>query len=301
MKKLLLTIYAIITIFIIAMIGATSTSAETEGDYTYTVSNGEVTITNFNTSVSGDITIPSTLGGYPVTSIGASAFRWCNLKSIVLPPSVTSIGSYAFENSDIESIVIGEGVTEIGYRAFSLCLNLVNIYIDSSAIADECLNAKSDSFDSRESELMIYVNKNIYVTLQYNRCPSDTQGEYTLYSFNHSYSFSCDSVCDKCEAFRHVDHKFEETWSSNATHHWHACSVCRKYNEDTHDEEIEHQFGNNLDENCDICGYTRQVQNESNNKGSNSLDNTTVIIIVIGTAVLGVGGGVLIGIRKRSK
>ena len=43
--------------------------AETEGNYTYTVTNGEATITDFSTSVSGSITIPLTLGGYPVTNI----------------------------------------------------------------------------------------------------------------------------------------------------------------------------------------------------------------------------------------
>ena len=48
--------------------------AATSGNYTYTVSNGEATITDVKTTVSGRITIPSTLGGYPVTTIGQSAF-----------------------------------------------------------------------------------------------------------------------------------------------------------------------------------------------------------------------------------
>ena len=52
--------------------------------WTYTVSNGEVSLgggsfdcTAVPTSTSGDITIPSSLGGYPVTSIGDSAFYGC--------------------------------------------------------------------------------------------------------------------------------------------------------------------------------------------------------------------------------
>lgn len=51
-------------------LGAIGASAETEGYYTYSVSNGEATITGFDESGTEEVVIPSTLGGYPVTSIG---------------------------------------------------------------------------------------------------------------------------------------------------------------------------------------------------------------------------------------
>ncbi len=97
--------------------------ALTEGDYTYTVSNGKATITDFPTSVSGAIEIPATLGGYPVTSIGSSAFYDCSgLTSVVIPESVTSIGSGTFRScSSLTSVVIPEGVTSIGSSAFYDC------------------------------------------------------------------------------------------------------------------------------------------------------------------------------------
>ena len=78
----------------------------TEGYYTYTVTNGEATITDVDTSISGEITIPSTLGGYPVTSIGALAFFNC---------------------SSITSATISDSVTAIGGRAFADCNNLATI------------------------------------------------------------------------------------------------------------------------------------------------------------------------------
>ena len=96
-KKIILLLSLIILCASLFALFTVSTSAETEGYYTYTVSNGEATITGVSTSISGNVTIPSTLGGYPVTSIGSSAFNHCTgLTSITIPESVVSIGSSAF-------------------------------------------------------------------------------------------------------------------------------------------------------------------------------------------------------------
>ncbi len=75
-KKILSPVFMVfLTIFAFDTINAL---AETEGIYTYSVSNGNVTITKCNISANGAIEIPSTLGGYPVTSIGSSAFYICS-------------------------------------------------------------------------------------------------------------------------------------------------------------------------------------------------------------------------------
>ena len=68
-------------------------SAETSGYYTYSVNNGEATITDVNTSISGDIEILLILDGYPVEKISKSAFSHClNLKNVVIPEGVVTIG-----------------------------------------------------------------------------------------------------------------------------------------------------------------------------------------------------------------
>jgi hypothetical protein len=137
--------------FFVVVLG--NASADQDGDYTYTVSNGEATITDY-TCAGGAITIPSALGGYPtvaigdnafndctfltsvtipnsVTTIGHKAFKYCtSLTSVVIPNSVTSIGDYTFYSCDaLTSVIIGNNVTTIGNNTFEYCSALTSVTI----------------------------------------------------------------------------------------------------------------------------------------------------------------------------
>ena len=118
-KKLLLTLMVIMLSLI--TFGTISASAETEGIYTYTVSNGEVTITDCDESASGEIVIPDMLGGCSITRIGNYAFFSCkNIVGITIPNSVTNIGGNAFYGcSSLTSITIPDSVTKIGDSALA--------------------------------------------------------------------------------------------------------------------------------------------------------------------------------------
>ncbi len=161
MKKFLLTLTVVVCL--VVGVGVIEASAGTYGKLTYEVSNGEVTITDCDSSVSGSITIPSSINGYPVTSIGdrafygrnsltgvtipdsvtsigASAFCHCNsLSRVTIPNSVTTIEKEVFCCSGLTSVTIPNSVTTIGYNAFGNCNNLSSVIIPSSVTTIESL------------------------------------------------------------------------------------------------------------------------------------------------------------------
>ena len=126
-------------------------NALTQGDYTYTVTAGQATITDFNTSYSGALSITNTLGGCPVTSIGTSAFGFCSkLISVTIPGSVTNIGSFAFSScTGLSSVTIPSSVTSIGFNAFQNCTNLPPETL--SRLAALSLTRRQPSRDSKSN------------------------------------------------------------------------------------------------------------------------------------------------------
>ncbi len=113
-------------------------SAETEGNYEYTVVDGEATITKYNGSPK-ELTIPNTLGGYPVTAIGKYAFAQCQrLINVTIPDSVTTIGENAFSLCyDLTNITIPDSVTSIGEGAFYACKKLETVTLSKNLTAIE--------------------------------------------------------------------------------------------------------------------------------------------------------------------
>ena len=163
--------------FLLCFAGTSTVHAETSGNFTYTATATEVTITGC-TQTSGAVTIPGTIAGLPVkvigdnafqprygttgmtsvmipnsvTHIGSQAFANCiSLTSLTIPNSVTSIGNYAFQGcSGLTSLTIGSGVTSIGVYAFAWCSGLTSVAVDAansnySSVAGVWFNKKADS------------------------------------------------------------------------------------------------------------------------------------------------------------
>ncbi len=108
--------------------------AETEGPYTYSVTAGKATITDFSTSYSGTVSIATTLGGFPVVCIGYHAFWYHhNITGVTIPGTVSVIEKNAFNNCHgLAHVSIGNGVTAIGESAFGSCYFLESITIPGS-------------------------------------------------------------------------------------------------------------------------------------------------------------------------
>ena len=132
-KKILSILLAVIMAFSIAPV--TTFAAEDITSYlTYEISNGEVTITDCDRTISGDITIPDTIEGYPVTKIGSYAFENCtSLTGVIIPDSVTAMYVYAFRScTSLVNVTISHSLTVISSYTFYGCKNLVSVTIPNS-------------------------------------------------------------------------------------------------------------------------------------------------------------------------
>ena len=109
-------------------------------EWTYTISNGEVSLggghpnnTAIPQTTPGVVNIPSSLGGYPVTSIGECAFFRCkDITSVTIPDSVTSIDYWALAGCSFTEVCIPKSVTNIAYGAFSEDAYIVSFFVDES-------------------------------------------------------------------------------------------------------------------------------------------------------------------------
>jgi hypothetical protein len=132
-------------------------AASPESAFTYTVADGEATITSYDwETYGGDMVIPATLGGYPVVAIGDHAFSndWVN--TVETPASLETIGANAFYGCYLQSVTLNEGlqsiensgfynnpglvtvdipatVTSIGSWAFNTCPDLESAYFFGNA------------------------------------------------------------------------------------------------------------------------------------------------------------------------
>lgn len=129
MKKRFLLLPALLALCLMV----SSALAQTEGDFSYSITNGEAKITAY-TGGAHNLVLPDTLGGCPVTAIGVCAFRGCTtLEKVVIPDGVTRICSNAFQFcTSLAQLVIPESVTRIDTHAFYACASLKQLSLHDS-------------------------------------------------------------------------------------------------------------------------------------------------------------------------
>ena len=126
MKKLCLLLLALMPFLF-----SSPALAQTEGDFAYSISDGQATITAY-TGSAAELTLPDTLGGCPVTAIRYCAFRDCKtLAQLVIPEGIVSIGSNAFAGcTSLSQVSLPESLRLIGSHAFYGCFSLTQITLN---------------------------------------------------------------------------------------------------------------------------------------------------------------------------
>ena len=157
----------LVAIMLVGVMPITSFAEDDEKTFDYlkyTITDGEVTITNCDSSISGELTIPETIEGYPVTNIGFRAFENCKLLTkIILPNSIVRINVMSFENcTNLKDITFSENITEILSAAFSGCTSLSNISLPDSitSIGENAFaNTAYYNDDSNWENDVLYIGK----------------------------------------------------------------------------------------------------------------------------------------------
>ncbi len=172
MKKTLAIILAILMI-VTTVPFAFAAEEYTEGNFIYTVENGEATIIRY-AGHDKVVVIPDTLGGYPVTTIGDRAFYYFrSITEITIPDSVTTIGASAFESCEsLTEITIPDSVTTIGASAFDTCKSLTEITIPGSVTT-----INDNTFDACESLTKITIPDSVTSIgrFAFNKCINLTE------------------------------------------------------------------------------------------------------------------------------
>lgn len=114
---------------------------EINNNITYTIINGEATVTGF-TGEPEFLVIPSEIDGCPVTGIRDNAFYKCTaLKQIILPETLEYMGHHCFfQCTALESVDLPSGLTEMGMGCFCQCTSLSYVTLPDSIsrIPDSC-------------------------------------------------------------------------------------------------------------------------------------------------------------------
>ncbi len=156
-----------------------------EDIFSYTVANGQATITNIEDTRSS-VTIPQQLGGYPVVTLATGACGGSSvIEEIVMADSITLIDSMCFAYStSIRSIVFSKNLAAIGDRAFYQCENLWTVSLPDSlkSIGDEAFALCNRLTAATISQNTTYLGQKVFPTSEHFRVYAKPEAEAAAYA-----------------------------------------------------------------------------------------------------------------------
>ena len=125
MKKIFVVLLIVLSLSILAQ-------ARSDGEYVYTIEDGEATVTRY-VGTDSAVTVPSVLDGCPVRAIGGKAFYQTAVTEVALPESVTYIGERAFaECTSLVEFVFPDVIEDMGGAVFYGCTSLTTVTMPST-------------------------------------------------------------------------------------------------------------------------------------------------------------------------
>ena len=145
-----------------ALINVYTKDAAPVTGFTYSVSDGEATITGYTGSAE-TVEIPSAIDGYTVKAIGAKAFLGnTKIRTVYVPYTVTSIDNNAFSYcTNLTNVLLPSSLKTIGGGVFYGCTSLESIDLPAAVTNigrqcfDGCTALKSVTFHRGNSTLHV--------------------------------------------------------------------------------------------------------------------------------------------------
>lgn len=152
----------------------------TAGNYTYSQSNGKITITKYS-GMEEVVEIPAEIDGALVTGIGTRAFQNCTtIKKLTIPDGVTVINTGAFSGcKNLEELYYNCSLTSIGTTPFLNCTALKMIYIGES-VSSIAVNKDNSCYGTAVEAFVVDENNPYYLSEDGVLYSKGDDGKYVL-------------------------------------------------------------------------------------------------------------------------
>ena len=134
MKTKLLSLFLTVALLvgIVCGVPVTVSAQETNGIYTYTVTDGKATLTDVDQELvqATNLIIPSEIGGYPVVGMNGNLFENCkDIVTVTLPEGLASLRGAVFLNcKNITTVTVPTSLTDVDVAPFNGCDALTTIH-----------------------------------------------------------------------------------------------------------------------------------------------------------------------------